>query len=77
VVSAQPEFIPDVYEMPRHLIDLRVAKQFGRNFTITFTVKDLLNSPVRRSYKLPSGYDVNFDNFRWGTMYNLSVLYKI
>jgi hypothetical protein len=54
-----------------------VAKQFGRNFTITFTVKDLLNSPVRRSYKLPSGYDVNFDNFRWGTMYNLSVLYKI
>lgn len=77
VVSTQPEFIPDVFELPRHMIDFRIAKQIGKRFTVTVTVKDILNSPVRRSYKLPDGFTADFDNFRYGTNYNLSISFKI
>jgi outer membrane receptor protein involved in Fe transport len=77
VVSTQPELIPDVYELQRHLLDFRVAKQIGKRFTITVTVKDILNSPVKRSYKLPEGFTVDFDSYRFGTNYNLSISFKI
>jgi hypothetical protein len=77
VVSAEPKLIPDVFELPRHVLDFRIAKQIGKRFTVTVTVKDILNSPIRRSYKLPSGFTADFDNFRYGTNYNLSISFKI
>jgi hypothetical protein len=67
---------PDVYEMPRHLLDIKVSKKLSKRFTMSITVRDIINSPVRRAYLLPSGYS-DFDNFRYGTNYLLSLSYKI
>ncbi|MCB0814450.1 MAG: hypothetical protein KDB87_14980, partial [Flavobacteriales bacterium] len=69
--------LPDVIELPRHLVDLTLSKDLGEHWNLTFRVRDLLNSPVRRSYEFNSGYDLDFDIFRWGTTYALSVSYNI
>lgn len=65
------------YEMPRNLVDLSVIKQFGKHWGVTLRVRDLLNAPIRRSYKFASGYDLDFDVFRYGTEYQLVLAYTI
>lgn len=77
VVSSQPGFVPDVFELPRHMLDFRIAKELGKRFAVTVTIKDILNSPVRRSYQLPEGFTADFDRYRFGTNYNLSISYKL
>jgi len=92
---------PDVYEMPRHLLDFKVSKRLGEHFTLSLTVRDILNAPVLRSYFIPNEgqttYNSNlfkeaisriegkpgnrdnwqdYDRFRFGTTYLLSVGYK-
>ena len=67
---------PDVYEIPRHLLDFKVSKTIGEHYLASVTIRDILNSPVRRSYDLPNGY-VDFDNFRYGTNFLVSFAYKL
>jgi outer membrane receptor protein involved in Fe transport len=76
IVSAQPKAIPDVYDIPRHLLDFKVSKTIGKHFSVSATVKDILNAPIRRSYKYEEGFSVDFDNYVYGTNYYLSVSYK-
>ncbi len=40
------QYLPDSYEMPRHMVDLTVAKKFGKMFELKLSAKNLLNSPV-------------------------------
>jgi hypothetical protein len=77
IVSAQPDFIPDIYELPRHLLDMKVSKTIGKYFIVSATVKDILNSPVRRTYDLFDNSLVDFDSYRYGTNYILSIAYKL
>jgi outer membrane receptor protein involved in Fe transport len=67
---------PDVYEMPRNTIDIKVSKTLGDHFSMSFTVRDLLNAPVRRAYKTPNGY-VDYDRFRYGANYQIGLSYKL
>jgi hypothetical protein len=41
------EDIPDIYEMPRNVIDLAFSKMIGKNLEIKGGIKDLLNEQVR------------------------------
>lgn len=79
---------PDVYEIPRHMIDLKVSKKLTDHWSLSMTIRDLLNTPVRRAYKIDSinyagevqtteagWYD--YDRFRFGTNYQLSITYKL
>jgi len=68
---------PDVYEMPRHVLDLKISKKLGKHFYTSFTIRDILNAPVRRTYDLPEGFQYDFDSFRYGTNYLFSLGYKI
>jgi hypothetical protein len=77
VVSAQPEAIPDVYDMPRHLLDFKVSKTIGKHFSVSVLIKDIFNAPIRRSYNYQEGFSIDFDNYRYGTNYYLSVAYKL
>jgi hypothetical protein len=77
VIGSAVKSMPDIYEMPRHLLDFKVTKKFGKHWSVSATVKDILNSPVTRKYKYDDGYNVTFDSYRWGTNYLLSVLYKL
>jgi outer membrane receptor for ferrienterochelin and colicin len=40
------EDIPDVYEMPRHLVDFVISKKIGKFAELKFSIKDLLNQSV-------------------------------
>jgi hypothetical protein len=66
----------DVYELPRHLLDFKVSKKLGEHITASLTVRDILNAPVLRAYDLPTGW-FDFDRFRYGTTYLLSIGYKL
>jgi len=41
-----PEDIPDLYEMPRHLVDFVVSKKIGKYAELKFSIKDLLNQSI-------------------------------
>lgn len=74
------ELLPDgirAYEMPRHLIDLTASQRLGRNWLLSFRVRDLLNSPIRREYLFGTGYDYTFDQYAYGTEYQLVIQYTI
>ncbi|MGZ4033535.1 MAG: carboxypeptidase-like regulatory domain-containing protein [Bacteroidia bacterium] len=77
VIGSNNKSIPDVYELQRHLLDFKVSKKVGKHFSVSVTIRDILNSPVTRVYKYDDGSQIIFDKYRWGTNYILSVLYKI
>ncbi len=70
-------FIPDIYEMPRNLLDFKASKSIGKHFTFSIKILDILNSPVRRTYKFPEGYILDYDKYSWGTTYVFSLSYKL
>ncbi len=74
--TGTPYKVPDVYELPRHLIDFKITKSLGKHFSTSFTIRDILNAPIRRSYKYAEGW-IDYDKYRYGTNYVLSILYKI
>jgi len=76
VIAGSVKGRPDVYEIPRHLVDFKVSKTIGKHYLASLTIRDILNSPVRRAYDLPSGY-VDYDNFRYGTNFLVSFAYKL
>ncbi|MEI6122055.1 MAG: carboxypeptidase-like regulatory domain-containing protein [Bacteroidota bacterium] len=42
---------PDIYELPRHLLDFKISKKIGKRFGISLKILDILNAPITRSYK--------------------------
>jgi outer membrane receptor protein involved in Fe transport len=40
------DLFPDIYEMPRHSLDLTLAKGFGKHFELKAGVQDILNQRV-------------------------------
>lgn len=68
---------PDIYELPRNLLDLKLTKSLGKFFSISLRVRDILNSPIRRSYKFDEGWIIDYDSFRFGTFYQIGITYKI
>lgn len=65
------------YEMPRHLIDITVNKQFGKHWGLRLRGRNLLNTSQRRTYLFNSGYDIDFDKYTYGPEYALTVSYTI
>jgi hypothetical protein len=76
VISSAIKGAADVYEMPRNLIDFKITKSIKEHFTLSITVRDLLNSPVQRQYKTPNGYQT-YDYFRYGTNFQIGIIYKL
>ncbi|RIV18284.1 TonB-dependent receptor [Fibrisoma montanum] len=79
---------PTVYEMPRHVIDINVTKQVGKQLELRFGVQDILNQPVRfsqdfnRDGKVGSDVtsqsadaDQNIRTFRRGSYFTVSAIY--
>lgn len=55
------EDIPDVYEMPRHVIDLTISKKLGKHIEIKGGIKDILSQNVL--YQQNIDYDVDMANY--------------
>jgi hypothetical protein len=66
----------DIYEMPRHLIDIRISKKIGDHFRISLKIRDLLNNPNRRAYKFSGDY-LDFDRYRFGSTYSIGISYNL
>ncbi|HXC06825.1 MAG TPA: carboxypeptidase-like regulatory domain-containing protein [Bacteroidia bacterium] len=69
--------IPDVYELPRNLIDFKIQKKLGRHFSVSLKANDILNTSVERAYKYPQGFILDYDRYRYGTTWLLSIAYKL
>jgi len=68
---------PDTYERPRHLFDIKISKSLGKHFSASFTVKDILNSPIKRTYKYNGSFTHDYDVYHYGTTYNFALSYKL
>ena len=76
VITGVVKGFPDVYEMPRNTIDFKITKKLGKHFNTSIMVRDILNAKVRRAYRMNNGY-IDYDNFRYGTNFILSIAYKL
>jgi TonB-dependent receptor len=65
------EDIPNIYEMPRNVVDLAVSKKIGKNFEIKAGIKDILNQRVRLTQTVSTSVDMNdlTDGTQSGTRY--------
>ncbi len=68
--------IPDVYELPRNLIDIKVMKNLGKHYLVSLKVMDVLNTAIVRAYKIDSDYNLHFDSYTYGTNYVFAFSYK-
>ena len=69
--------MPDIYELQRHLLDIKVSKKMGKHFTASLTVRDVLNAPIVRSYHYSDGTKLDYDRYSYGTNYVLGIAYKL
>jgi len=76
VITGVVKGFPDVYEMPRNTIDFKITKKLGKHFNTSIMLRDILNAKVRRAYRMNNGY-IDYDNFRYGTNFILSIAYKL
>jgi hypothetical protein len=75
-VSSIVKDVPDVYELPRHLLDFKITKKLGKHWSTSLTVRDILNSAIQRAYKYDN-WDTKFDSYRYGTNYVLGIAYQL
>jgi TonB-dependent receptor len=74
---------PEIYEMPRNVVDVSFSKGLGKHWEIKGGVQDLLNAAFRftedsdRSGRIEAGSDQNFANFRRGQYVTLGINYKL
>jgi hypothetical protein len=80
--------LPDIYELPRHLVDFKIGKSIGKHFGVSLKINDVLaslkfgalediNTDIVRAYKIGEDYPVDFDRYSFGTYYVLAVSYKL
>lgn len=74
---------PDVYEMPRNLLDFKVSQSIGKHFNASLKIQDLLKTSIVRSYKLEGsqfhhqGFLVDYDKYTWGISYVFALSYSL
>ena len=53
------EDIPDIYEMPRNVIDLTISKMIGKRIEIKGGIRDILNEKVEYMQTINALVDMN------------------
>ncbi len=53
------EDIPNIYEMPRNVIDMAVSKKIGKNFEVKASMKDILNQKLILTQTVSTSVDMN------------------
>lgn len=77
VIASEIKEIPDVYELQRHLLDVKASKSLSKHFSASVTVKNILNAPIRRSYNYNEGWILDYDNYKYGTTFDVAISYKL
>lgn len=76
VISGVVKGRPDVYELQRNVVDFKYTQRISKHFSASLTLRDLLNAPVRRAYKIGKEWK-DYDAFRYGTSFILGVSYRL
>ena len=76
LVITSADGTPDIFEMPRHMVDLKANKRFGNHLSLSLRVQNLLNQSTKRTY-YGDGYEQDYDAYRFGTTYLLGLSYKL
>ena len=67
---------PDVYEMPRNLIDIKISKDIGKNFSTELKIRDLLGTRISWAYDF-NDFDKEYRGYNYGTSYTIGISYKL
>lgn len=67
---------PDVYEMPRHMVDFKISKSIGKNFSMELKIRDILSTRNRWAYNF-NNYSVEYEGYNYGTNYSFSISYDL
>jgi outer membrane receptor for ferrienterochelin and colicin len=51
IVTVGSDGLQDIYEKPRHLVDLTVVQGLGKHFELKANVQNLLNAPLRTTQR--------------------------
>lgn len=78
LVITSGDKLSDVYELPRNMLDLKISQKLNRHFSVSIAIRDILNSPIRRSYNYAGSHkwSIDYDTYRFGTMYKLNFSYR-
>ena len=67
---------PDIYEQPRHVIDVTAKQSLGRGFTLKASADNLLNDPYIFSHSF-KGEEYVARRYRSGRTFSLGVSYEL
>ena len=67
---------PDVFERSYNTLDWLIAKSFGKNFEIKFSVKNIMDEKVKFSQEY-KGIDYVYQSYSRGRTFSLGLSYKI
>ena len=67
---------PDIYEQPLHSLNFIANKSIGKNFTLNFKAKNILNSTFRQTYTY-NNKEYNYRSFKRGVLVELGIKYRI
>lgn len=76
-------YIPDTYEMPRHLLDITVTKGFGRHFEFKAGIRDLLKPAIillqdaNEDGVFDKKNDQIIEKYTPGTIFSFGLTYKL
>jgi len=68
---------PDIFEMPRHILDFKASKTLGQHFGVSLKVQNILNQSIRRSYLFDDDSTLDYDRYTYGTTFTLGFSYKL
>ncbi|GAB4278947.1 MAG: TonB-dependent receptor [Marinilabiliales bacterium] len=67
---------PNIYEQPRHLLNFNMRKKIGKNISVKFSVKNILNSKTELTYTY-NNIDYNYQRFSTGRTFSFGFNYLI
>lgn len=65
-VGTNPDELPDIWQLPRHVLDLQISKKF-KNLEMKLLLVDIFNQPYQRALLFGKNYDKNRDMIVYST----------
>ncbi|MEI6748062.1 MAG: carboxypeptidase-like regulatory domain-containing protein [Bacteroidales bacterium] len=69
--------LPDIYELPRNVMDIKIAKQIGKHFNASLKVLDILSTSIVRTYQVDKKNILDYDRYKYGRNYVFAISYKL
>lgn len=75
IVAISQGGLPDVYEQPRGMLNIRINKNISKQFTLNFSANNLLNPEYKMTHEF-KGEEYIYQNYRLGRSFSLGISYN-